>query len=271
MMPELPFTAPAFLEPYMPWIVGTVVVLLIFVGGWIVSKWTHALMIRALRRSKLDESLARFLASLAQYAVLAAAIIMALAKVGLETTSLVALLASAGLAIGLALQGSLSHFASGVMLLVFRPFTINDYVEAGGKSGTIDEIGLFATTMITPDNHRVTIPNSSITGGPIINFTVMGKRRAVIKVGVAYGADVDRVVELLTEAVDAVPAVMDDPAPTVVFVDLGASSLDFDVRVWAPNDTFFPMQHAVRKAIYDKLNGAGIDIPFNQVVVHQAA
>lgn len=261
---------PPALEPYMPWIVGAATVLLIFVVGWIVSKWVHGLALRALRRSKLDESLARFLAALTQYAVLAVAVTMALARVGLQTTSLVAILASAGLAIGLALQGSLSHFASGVMLLLFRPFTIGDFVDAGGKSGTIEEIGLFATSITTPDNHRVTIPNSAITGGAITNFTVLGQRRATVKVGVGYGSDVDEVEELLGQAVRAVPTVLEEPAPAVVFVDLGAHALDFDVRAWAKNADFGAMQHALRRSIYDKLNAAGIDMPYNQIVVHQS-
>lgn len=235
-MANLPVPVPEALQPYMPLIIGAATAVLIFIVGWLVSKWTHAL-----------------------------------ARVGLETTSLVALLASAGLAIGLALQGSLSHFASGVMLLLFRPFTVGDFVEAGGKTGTIEEIGLFATTLTTPDNHRVTIPNSSITGGAITNFTILGKRRAVINVGVAYGSDVDEVEQMLLAAVGELEAVLDVPGPAAVFGELGASSLDFAVRVWAQNADFGAMQHAARKAIYDKLNAEGIDIPFNQIVVHNPA
>ena len=266
-MKELPL--PEVLKPFMPLIVGVVTALVVYVLGWLVSKWAHKLATRVLRKRGLDESMSRFLAALTQYTVLAAAVIIALARVGLETTSLVALLGSAGLAIGLALQGSLSHFASGVMLLTFRPFTIGDFVEAGGKTGSVEEIGLFATSLTTPDNHRVTIPNSSITGGAITNYTQLGTRRAVINVGVAYGSDVTKVSELLLEAVAGVPTVLEDPAPAAVFMELGASSLDFAVRVWAKNEDFGAMQHAARKAVYDQLNAAGIDIPFNQVVVHQ--
>jgi small conductance mechanosensitive channel len=254
----------------MPLIIGLVTALLIFVVGWILSKWIYKLAARVMHRRHLDESLVRFLASLAQYSVLAATVITALAQVGVETTSLIALLGAAGLAVGLALQGSLSHFASGVMLLVFRPFTIGDYVEAGGKTGTIEEIGLFATTLTTPDNHRVTIPNTSVTNNPITSFTMLGKRRATIDVGVAYGADIDRTTSLLVEAASASGLVLADPEPAAVFVNFGASSLDFSVRVWANNADFGPVQHVTRKAIYDRLNAAGIEIPFNQIVVHQA-
>ncbi|PRP90746.1 Small-conductance mechanosensitive channel [Enhygromyxa salina] len=267
-MKDLP--VPEALQPYMGMIVAVATALLIFLVGWILSKSAHGLVTRALRKRKLDEALARFLAALTQYMVLAAALIVALAQVGIETTSLVALLGAAGLAIGLALQGSLAHFASGVMLLLFRPFTIGDFVDAGGKSGIVNEIGLFATSVTTFDNHRVTIPNGSITGGPITNYTILGKRRAVINVGVAYGSDIDEVSAMLLEAVTPIETVLDDPAPAAVFVELGASSLDFAVRVWAENEHFGAMQHTARKAVYDRLNAAGIDIPFSQIVVHQA-
>ena len=261
---------PKALEPYMPLITGIVTALLIFVVGWLISKWAHSGVTRLLRKRKLDESLTRFLGALVQYMVLAAAVIAALGRVGVETTSLVALLGTAGLAIGLALQGNLSHFASGVMLLGFRPFTVGDYVEAGGKAGIVDEIGLFATTIITFDNHRITVPNGSITGGPITNFTILGKRKATISVGVAYGSDIDRTQKLLLEAASASELILEDPAPVAVFTNFGASSLDFNVSVWAKNDDFFEAKHVTRKAIYDQLNAAGIEIPFNQIVVHQA-
>jgi small conductance mechanosensitive channel len=268
-MEDLPVPEP--LAPYMPLIVGIATAILIFVVGWLLAKWTHTLVAKLLRRRHLDESLVRFLASLLQFAVLAATVIAALGQVGVETTSLVALLGSAGIAIGLALQGNLSNFASGVMLLLFRPFTVGDFIEGGGKTGTVDEIGLFATTMTTPENHRVIVPNGQVTSNPITNFTVLGKRRATITVGVAYGSDIDEVVELLLEAARSVELVLTDPEPGVAFTSFGPSSLDFTVHVWALAQDFGPMQHAVRKAVYDRLAAAQVEIPFNQIVVHQAA
>jgi small conductance mechanosensitive channel len=262
---------PDALKPYMPLIVGMVTALLIFTIGWLLSKWAHTLIAKVLRRRAADESLVKFISALAQFTVLAATVIAALGQVGVQTTSLVALLGSAGIAIGLALQGNLSHFASGVMLLVFRPFTVGDFIEGGGKSGTVDEVGLFATVLTTPENHKVIIPNAGVTGGPIVNFTTLGKRRAQIDVGVAYGSDIDQVTQVLREAAQSVPDVLTDPEPGIVFTGLGASSLDFAVRIWADNANFFPAQHQVRKAIYERLNAAGIEIPFSQIVVHQAA
>lgn len=267
-MEQLPI--PEVLLPWVPLIVSAVQALVYLILGWIVAKWAHNLTLRVFRKREVDEALARFLGALAQYLILAAVLIGVLGHFGLETTSLIALLASAGLAIGLALQGSLSHFASGVLLLLFRPFTIGDYVEAGGKSGIVHEIGLFATTLTTFDNQRVTIPNSTITAAPIINYTILGTRRAVLDVGVAYGSDIEQVRQLLLEAVESTGVILDEPAPAAVFVEFGASSLDFAVRVWTTNDNFGAILHDGRKAIYERLNAAGIDIPFNQVVVHKA-
>lgn len=268
-MTDIPVPKP--IQPYMPLIVGAVTAILIFVIGWLISKWTHTIIAKLLRRRSADESLVRFLSALAQYLVLAATVIAALAQVGVETTSLVALLGTVGLAIGLALQGNLSHFASGVMLLAFRPFTVGDFVEGGGKTGTVQEVGLFATVLTTPDNHKVIVPNGSVTTSPITNYTALGKRRAKLDIGVAYGSDIDRTTQVLLEAARSNPRVLEDPEPAVAFAGFGASSIDFAVFIWANNDNFLPAQSEVRKAIYDHLNAAGIDIPFNQIVVHQAA
>ena len=268
-MKDLP--VPGFLKPYMPLIEGVVLTIVIFVVGWIVAKAVHRAVLRVLRSRKADESLSRFLAALAQYSVLAAAVIAALGSVGVETTSLVALLGSAGIAVGLALQGNLAHFASGVMLLMFRPFTIDDVVDAGGQSGAVVEIGLFATTLLTLENHRIIVPNGAITSGPITNYTALGQRRVTIDVGVAYGSGVDQVQAILLKAAQSVDLVLKDPEVVVAFVGLGASSLDFAVHVWTKNEDFFPIQHEVRKAVYDALNAAEVEIPFNQIVVHQAA
>jgi small conductance mechanosensitive channel len=267
-MTEIP--VPEALQPYMPLIVGIVTALLIFTIGWLAAKWISTLVVKLLRRRSVDESLIRFLAALIKVAVLAATVIAALAQVGVQTTSLVALLGSAALAIGLALQGNLSNFASGVVLLLFRPFTIGDFIDGAGKTGTVEEIGLFATTLTTPENHRVIIPNTSLTGGPITNFTTLGKRRATIQVGVAYGSDVRQVVEVLREAVSSCEQVLADPEPRIVFAEFGASSLDFNVMIWMLTPDFIMTQHAARIAIYERLDAAGIEIPFQQVVVHQA-
>jgi len=262
---------PEALQPYEGLIVGTATALIIFVVGWIVSKWVYAFCLRAARRSKMDEALARFLSSMAQYAVLAFAVIAALSKVGVQTTSLVALLGAAGLAVGLALQGNLGNFASGVMLLFFRPFTLEDKVRVAGEDGQVKSIGLFATTMKTPSNEEKIVPNSSITSDVIINYTSQSMLRGGIAVGIAYGSDVNQAMAVMIEACKSVESVLGDPAPSVNFSGFGASSLDFEVRPWATTDDYLGMLHEVRIALYEALNAAEIEIPFDQIVVHQAA
>ena len=196
--------------------------------------------------------------------------IAALNRVGIQTTSLVAVMASAGLAVGLALQGSLSNFASGVLILGFRPFVLDDFVEIGGKSGTVEDIGLFMTRLLTPNNEIVLVPNSEVTGSSITNYTAKGVRRTVVDIGVAYGVDVRKVKEILEDVAKGVPNTLEDPAPSVILANFGASSLDFQVRSFAKVPDFFPMIAELKLRIYERLEQEGIEIPFNQIVVHQA-
>lgn len=262
---------PDHIKPYAPMISNLIYGLAILIIGWMLSKWTHRLVKTMLHKTKTEESLARFLASIAQYIVLAATVITALNQVGVQTTSLVAILASAGLAVGLALQGSLSNFASGVLILGFRPFMLDDFVEIGGKSGSVSDIGLFMTKLVTPNNEVVIVPNSSITSNTITNYTALGVRRTVIDIGVGYGEDVRRVSEVLLGIAKGHEFCLEEPAPSVVLGGFGASSLDFQVRAYAKNADFWPMVNELRLRIYETLNSEGIEIPFNQIVVHQAA
>lgn len=255
----------------LPIATGVLLGLVILIVGWIASKWANAFVLKASRKAKLDEALARFLGSIAQYTVLAAAVISALGRVGVQTTSLVAVFASAGLAVGLAMQGSLSSFASGVMILFFRPFTLEDVVKISGEVGVVKDVGLFATTLQTPDNHTIIVPNSQVTSGNITNFTRVGTRRAKIDIGVAYGADLQKASDVLLKAITGMDAVLKDPAPSVVLAGFGASSVDFNVYYFANIADWWVSQTEAKKRIYDALNAAGIEIPFNQIVVHNAA
>ena len=262
---------PEAIQPFYPYIEGGMLAIVIFIIGWIASKWANGLVQKLLGKSgKVDKALGRFLGNIVQYAVLAAAIITALGRVGVETTSLVAIFASAGLAVGLALQGSLSNFASGVMILFFRPFNLEDIVTAGGATGVVKDIGIFATTFNNPDNDRIIIPNSKILGDTIINHTVEGKRRASIDAGVGYGVDLQVVEKALIKAAGSVNSVLPDPGPAVAFVEMAASSLNFKVHVWCKSEDYLDMIGAVRTAIYNELNAQEIDIPFDQIVVHNA-
>jgi small conductance mechanosensitive channel len=261
---------PDSLDVHAGLISGAVMALLVLIAGWIASKWAHRLVSNVLQRRKLDEALGRFLAALTQYAILAAFVIAALEHVGIASTSLVAIFASAGLAVGLALQGSLGNFASGVMILFFRPFTLRDRIKAGGEVGVVQDIGLFATTLLTPHNETIIVPNSAVTGGVITNFTKLGTLRGDIAVGVAYGEDIGKVMQVLLEAAGGAELVLEDPAPAVAFVDMAASSLNFSVMCWAKTEDYLGMLHNVRQACYEALNAAGIDIPFDQLVIHKA-
>ncbi len=270
-MPLTSAVLPAPLDAYEPMILGALKAFAILVLGWIVAKWISAAALRAFRKRKIDEAVARFLGALVQYSVLAAAVIAALGTVGIETTSLVAILGSAALAVGLALQGSLSNFAAGVMVLLFRPFVIGDVVTVGGHTGTVDDIGLFATILVTPDNHRIVIPNAQVTGGSIVNLTVLGTRRGDIDIGVAYGTDPNKVIDILTAAADGVDGCLSDPAPAALLMDFGASAINFRLRAWSKSSEFGGVMAQARIAVYEALNAAGIEIPFDQIVVHNAA
>ena len=243
---------------------------IILIVGWIVAGWTRKLVIKACQRGKLDDALSKFLASIARYAVLVMTVIATLSTVGIQTTSFVAVLASVGFAIGMALQGTLGHLASGVMILVFRPFTLDDLVNAGGSTGVVKDIGLFATVMHTPDNKTIIVPNGSITGGTITNFTKLGTLRATIDVGVAYGCDLKKVEEICVAAANSVDEVLDEPGVGFAFTEMAASSINFALMPWSTTANYLVMQHKVRSAVYDALNEAGIEIPFDQVVMHQA-
>lgn len=253
------------------WGVNILFALLILAVGWWVSRRVEKLTVRALEARNLDKALTRFLAALAQWTVLIITGIQAVARIGLPVTSLVAVLGSAGIAVGLALQGTLSHFASGVMLLLFRPFTIGDFVTAGGESGTVEEIGLFATTLITPDNKRIIVPNAKITGETITNATVRGTRRADVIVGVAYGTDLAEAQRVLLAAVQGVATVQAEPVPAILLDGLGSSSVDFKLMGWCKTSDYLGTLAAIRAAAYDALNRERIEIPFPQVTVHQAA
>jgi small conductance mechanosensitive channel len=246
------------------------VAIVILVIGWTVSKWASGLVHSWGRRVKADEALVRFLSSIGQYAVLAATIIAALARLGVETTSVVAIFASAGFAIGLALQGSLANFASGVLILFFRPFNLGDKVVVSGELGDVSDIGLFATMLVTADNKTIIVPNGAVTGGTIVNITSNGTLRGSIDFGVAYGTDLSKAMAVAVQAAGSVDLVLQEPGPACAFTEMGASSLNFQVHCWCKPADYLAMLHEVRLAVYNALDAEGIEIPFDQVVMHQA-
>lgn len=242
----------------------------ILIFGKIASGWAAKAVVRA-SKPKLDDAIAKFLSQIVKYLVLAAAVIAALGRVGVETTSFIAILGSAGLAVGLALQGSLSNFAAGVMILFFRPFEIGHVVSAGGHTAEIVDIGLFATTMHTLDRQKIIVPNSAITGGSIVNHTALGVRGVAIAVGVAYGTDLNKMKSVLNAAAAKVPGVLSENGFDIVFTNMAASAIEFDFKYQCDAADYVGTQGAVREALYTAMIDNDIDIPFDQVVMHNAS
>lgn len=258
-------------ETLTSWGVAGLKTAAILIIGFMVAGWARKIAVTALEKSKVDVALSRFLGAIVRYTVIFATLIAAAGAVGIETTSLTAIFASAGLAVGLALQGSLGNFASGVMILFFRPFTIGDVITCSGSTGKVIEIGLFASELMLLDGTKVIVPNSAVTGGSISNHTTLNKRRSTVAVGVDYGTDLQAAKDALTRAAQAVPQILkdgDDPGFAVVFVNFGDSSLDWVIHAWSTVENFLVVQEALRWNIYKELNAANIGIPFPQVDVH---
>ncbi len=215
-----------------------------------------------LKYEELDDTLFLFLASLAKYAILAIAVVFVLSRFGIQTTSLVALLGAAGLAIGLALQGTLSNLAAGVMLLGFRPFKIGDYVEVGGHSGTVKAITLFTTEIATSDNIQIIIPNGDVWSASIRNYSFYDRRRCDIVIGVAYDTDLKKAEAALRKVIDADKRALQDPEPFVKVTNLGDSSVDFTLRVWALSSDYGALKSALLWGIKEELEAQGIEIPY---------
>jgi len=245
-----------------------VVALVVLLVGWILAGWAGRATRAALTRAKIDETLSRFLGKLARWTVLLLVVLACLSVFGVETTSFAAVIGSAGIAVGLALQGTLGNFASGVMLLVFRPFRVGDVVTVAGQTGIVNEIELFTTALDTFDNRRFIIPNGAIFGSTIENITHHPQRRADIAVGVSYSADIDKTRETLTQAARSVPNALAEPEPAVFLLDLGDSAVNWSVRVWAKGEHFGDVKQATIRAVKMALDQAGIEIPFPQMDVH---
>ena len=241
---------------------------LILVIGWWGAKLARRLLRGTLTRAKTDATLVAFLGNLVYMLALTLVVIAALGRLGVNTSSFVAVIAAAGLAIGFALQGSLANFAAGVMLIFFRPFKVGDYVEAGGVSGTVEEIQIFATALKTPDNKAVVVPNSSITSGNIVNYSAKPTRRVDLVMGIGYGDDIKRAKEVLEKIVAEDDRVLKDPAPTIAVLELADSSVNFAVRPWVRTPDYWSVYFDLTERIKLEFDKRGISIPFPQRDVH---
>ncbi|MEC9372192.1 MAG: mechanosensitive ion channel domain-containing protein [Planctomycetota bacterium] len=250
------------------YIVSAIGALLVLFIGYLIAKWVSRIVFSATTRAKLDATLAKFFSKLAKWVILILVFLAVLGMFGINTASFAVVIGAAGLAIGLAFQGTLSNFAAGVMLLVFRPFKVGQVVNVASVFGKVNEIELFTTTIDTFDNRRFILPNSSIFGATIENISFHGQRRVDVNVGVSYSADIDQTREVLTKAAGAIDEVLADPAPAVVLGDLGASSVNWTVRVWTRAEVFWDVKQALTRSIKMHLDEAGISIPFPQMDVH---
>jgi len=232
------------------------------------AAWLEKKVTSVLRARKFDEALSLFFGSLARWLLIIMAVTGCLGVFGVDTTSLAALIGAAGLAIGLAFQGTLGNFAAGVMLLTFRPFSIGDYIKVGAQEGVVAEIGLFVTAMDTLDNRRVIIPNSTVTAGTIENYTHNEFRRVDIDVGVSYGADLDAARKALDAAAAGVEGRDAEHGHQIFLKGLGESSVDFQVRVWCKPDIYWDVWDATIEAVKKGLDSNEVEIPFPQMDLH---
>ncbi len=257
-----------FNQYVIPWGIRIVFAIVIFIVGRWVAKALAGLLARAMQKANVDAMLARFLRNIAYGVLLIAVVLAALDQLGFNVTSLLAVLGAAGLAVGLALKDSLSNFAAGVMLIIFRPFVVGDYVIAGGTAGTVDEIALFKTMLRTPDNQLIIVPNSAVFGGTITNVNALGTRRIDLVFGIAYDDDMKKAMQLMTEVVEADERILKDPAPAINVAELADSSVNFNVRPWVNAADYWAVRSDLLQTIKESFDANGISIPFPQQDVH---
>ena len=255
-------------EYAIPWGINIAMAIAIYVIGRIVVGFILSIFRRVMAKSKYDAMLVDFLEAIISAILMLFVIVASLDQLGVDTTSLVAILGAAGLAIGLSLQDSLKNFAAGVMLLVFKPFKSGDFVEAGGTAGTVNKIGIFTSTMTTPDNKEIIVPNGAIFSGTITNFSAKETRRVDMVVGIGYDADLLKAKQVLQEMVEADPRILQEPAPTIAVAELADSSVNFVVRPWVQSADFWGVKFDFTEAVKLRFDKEGISIPFPQMDVH---
>ncbi len=252
-------------------VVRIVCALLVLVIGWLLVKWLIRLIFRGKLKEKMEPGAFTFVRSMVSILLKVVLIMIAAGIMGIPTASLVALIGSAGLAIGLALQGSLSNLAGGIMILTFKPFKVGDYIEpANADSGTVKEISILYTTLVTPNNQTVVIPNGELSNKPVKNFYHMDTRRLSMNFNVSYHSDVDLVKKIILQVVESVETVKPAPAPYVRLRDLAEYALIFEMRAWSDTDDYWRTWSAINEGVKAAFDAAGIEIPFPQMVVHEA-
>ena len=263
------FDITAMIDTYViPWGVNIIFALLIFFVGKSVVGLVASLSRRLMTKAKVDAILVEFIGSIINSILLLFVVIAALDRLGVNTNSLIALLGAAGLAIGLALQGSLQNIASGVLLTIFRPFNNGDYVEAGGASGVVEKIGLFSTTMRTGDNKEIIVPNGQIFGGIITNYSRRETRRIDMVFGIGYDDDIRKAKDIIAGIIAANDRILDEPAALIAVGELAASSVNFNVRPWVRSGDYWAVYYDLNEKIKTAFDENGISIPFPQMHMH---
>ncbi len=244
-----------------------IAILIVVVGRWVarfIRNTTEKMMIK----SKVDAALVSFVGNLIYVSLLTFVILAALAQLGIQTTSFIAVIGAAGLAVGLALQGSLANFAAGVLMLIFRPFQVGDFIDGGGVMGIVEEIQIFTTQLRTPDNKTIIIPNAKITGDNITNYTKKENRRVDLVIGVSYQDDIEKVKSVVADVLNGDERILKDPAPTIAVLELGDSSVNFAVRPWVKTGDYWNVYFDTTEKIKKRFDAEGISIPFPQRDVH---
>ncbi len=252
----------------VPWSINIALAIAIFIVGRLIAKGLVKVLERLLRNAKVDAMLVEFIGSIAKALLLLFVIIASLDMLGVNTTSLIAMLGAAGLAVGLALQSSLQNFAAGVMLIIFRPFQIEDFVEAGGIIGKVEKITIFNTIILSPDNREIIVPNGAVYGGTITNLSARATRRIDMVFGIGYGDDIKKAKDILKKAMESDERILKDPAPMVALAELADSSVNFVVRPWVKRADYWDVKCDFTENIKLTFDENGISIPFPQMDIH---
>lgn len=254
----------------IPWSINIGLALAIFIIGRWVARILTRLVGRLLEKAGTDKMLVGFVTSIVNAVLLLFVVIAALDQLGVDTTSFIALIGAAGLAVGLALQGSLQNFASGVLLIIFRPFKVGDFIEAAGSAGTVQEIGIFSTTLKTGDNRIIIVPNAAIYSGTITNNSAQDTRRIDLVFGIGYDDDIRKAKEILQSILAEDERILKEPAPLVAVAELADSSVNFNVRPWVKASDYWSVRYDVTEKVKLAFDEAGISIPYPQMDVHLA-
>lgn len=240
----------------------------IFIIGRWVAMFLRNVSVKIMEKAQVEPTLVSFVKHIIYIALLTFVILAALGQLGIQTTSFIAVIGAAGLAVGLALQGSLSNFAAGVLMIIFRPFKVGDVVEVSGVLGIVEEIQIFTTQLVTPDNRTIIIPNSKVTGDHIINYNAKPTRRVDLVAGVSYTEDIDKVKSVIADVLSKDSRILKDPPPTIGLLEMAESSINFAVRPWVNPSDYWRVYFDTNEAIKKRFDAEGISIPFPQRDIH---